>query len=276
VRRVPLDLSAPISLDERVDIVFHVAGEIYDERRMLDVNGEGTRRLVDWAVTHEVRRFVYVSTVGVFRARKNAGRVTEDARKQPASTYARSKKLAEDHVVGRCSGVGMDFVILQPANVLGAMPGRPPQLLSLMRAVKNGSFSFLGSGTVYFNFVAAEAVARGIAAAMSPQLANQHLILNTPVDLRSVVGWIAEELGVRPVTRTLPRSLGYLAGLLSSAATKVASIPVPFSYARYCQLTMHTYYDGNRIIELAGFRYSPDLESTIRSIARRYRDEGLL
>src|ERR1019366_6324249 len=117
IQYVALDLSKSIELHSSPDIVFHIAGEKRDESRMWDVNLEGTRRLVGWSAEHGVKRFVYLSSVAVYGARKNSGVIDQDTLKRPQNTYGASMNAAENYVREHCSKYGIEYVILQPSNV---------------------------------------------------------------------------------------------------------------------------------------------------------------
>jgi dihydroflavonol-4-reductase len=271
-----MNLPGPFSLDEPAEIVFHIAGINGTERTVMEVNFEGTRTVLNWARDHGVRRFVHVSSVAAYGAGSQAGVVDERWPRRPKDVYSTSKNMAEDAVRACCEEAGIDYVILQPGNVISAMQLREPQLLNLMRHIQRGLFFYLCRDEVTFNYIAADAVASGMCAALAPEAANRTFILNTPTDLRCVVKWIADELGVSAPKKVLPKSLGRFCGTLASAITRVSGVNLPFSYSRYVELTRRTRFSGDAITEALGFKYDPTLEVAIRRLARRYVNERML
>lgn len=273
---VSLDLSSQLYLQLSVDIVFHIAGEKRDEGLMWEVNFEGTRRLLEWSAAQGVRRFVYLSSVGVYGASKNAGLVEAEAPKHPQNVYESSKSAAEDLVREKCGEYGMEYVILQPSNVIGWVEGKAYPLLGLMRMIKRGLFTYFGSQDTCFNYVAVEDVASALVAATAPSAANRAFIINSPVSMRQFVGWIAQELGVVPPARCLPAMFGRAAAVLADALSGVTGKSIPFGRERFDELTNTTRYDGSPACDVLGNVYALGIESSVRQLVRRYKKEGLL
>lgn len=275
-RGVKVDLSASINLQIPADIIFHIAGEKRDESQMWDVNLDGTRRLLEWSAAHGVKRFVYLSSVGVYGARKDAGLVSAGEAKHPQNTYESSKSAAEDLVRQKCGEYGMEYVILQPSNVIGWVDGKAYPLLGLMKMIRRGWFTYFGKKDTCFNYVAVEDVASALVAATAPGAANRSFILNSPVSMRQFVGWIAEELGVPPPARRLPAVAGRAAAFFADMVGSMTGRSIPFGRERFTELTNTTCYDGSPARDALGDVYSLGIESAVRQLVRRYRKEGLL
>jgi nucleoside-diphosphate-sugar epimerase len=121
------DLHQPESLvaalPERVDAVFHVAGNTSlwppaSQRQYRD-NVEGTRHMVAAALARGARRFVHTSSFVVYDP--SQGPVTEASPRTGADSsvsYYRTKALAEEEVRVAIER-GLDAVILQPAHIVG-------------------------------------------------------------------------------------------------------------------------------------------------------------
>lgn len=273
---VHLDLSDAVKLDIRPDVIFHIAGEKQDESRMWNVNYEGTRKLLEWALARDIRRFIYLSSVGVYGAEKDSGEVKETSSKDPQNTYEQSKHAAEELVKQLCTDAAVEYVILQPSNVLGLRQNSALPLLGMMKMIKRGLFTYFGKRTSYFNYVAVEDVADGLIASTTHQAANRSFILNTPVSMKEAVDWIADEIGARIPTRRLPAGLGFTAGELASVVSNISGMALPFSRERYKELTNTTYYNGNAIVDTIGFSYQMGIETSIRRLARYYMEHKLL
>ena len=111
-------------MPDGLDAVFHVAGNLSLDARgdaeQARVNVEGTRNMAEVALTKNAGRFVHTSSVAAFGLHE--GTVTEETPSTAAGSsinYLRTKKRAEDEV-DRAIGRGLDAVILNPANILGA------------------------------------------------------------------------------------------------------------------------------------------------------------
>jgi len=143
------------ALPERVDAVFHVAGDTTHWRlgdaRQTRVNVEGTRVVAAAALKRKARRFIHTSSIAAYGF--HPGRITEEAPSRALESrinYFRTKRLAELEV-HRGIEQGLDAVILNPANIIGAydrsgwsrlfpmveqgrLPGAPPALVSFCHA----------------------------------------------------------------------------------------------------------------------------------------------
>lgn len=91
-----------------VDAIFHQAAitdtTVTDQRRMMAVNVEGFRNLLDYAVASGIRRVVYASSAGVYGAAPCPMRETDPM--EPMNIYGFSKKVMES--------VARSYIIAEP------------------------------------------------------------------------------------------------------------------------------------------------------------------
>lgn len=276
VRWIGLDLANPsIELPDGIDTVLHLAGEKRAEPRMDEVNHLGAARLVDAAARAGVKRFVHLSSVGVYGAPKHAGVVDEARPHRPTNAYERSKEAGERAVRERCAASAMACIVLQPSNVVGWSPQARP-LLGLMRIIAKGWFRYFGRTEAWVNYVGVDDVASALTAAAHADLADATCIVNTPVPLQQMVGWVADELAVPPPRAHWPYSIG--AGLATAGALgrSLLGRELPFSPERLQELTNTTRFDGSAISRTLGFSYPHGIEATLRALVRGYRREGWL
>ena len=112
-----------------VDIVIHLAGVVgvhqvlMNTWRTLEVNIQGTLRLLDALPTKRIERFVYLSSSEVYGA--HAYHVTEDQDTQigpaedPRWSYATSKVASEHLVQAAYRERGLPTVTVRPFNIFG-------------------------------------------------------------------------------------------------------------------------------------------------------------
>lgn len=126
-----------------VDVLIHAAARAHimkDEEidplsEYRRVNVEGTLNLARQAVAAGVKRFIFISSIGVngnigtrpFRA---------DDKPNPAEPYAQSKWEAEQGLMHLAAETGMEVVIIRPPLVYG--PGAPGNFGSLVRWIERG------------------------------------------------------------------------------------------------------------------------------------------
>jgi nucleoside-diphosphate-sugar epimerase len=138
-----LSLSAATGWIERfrgVDAVVHLAARAHithesaaDPLRVFrEVNVEGTRRVASAARDAGVRRFVFVSSIGVFGSSRDDV-ISEQSSIGPQEPYAISKWQAEQALHALTSGGAMELTIVRPTLVYG--PNAKGNFQRLMRLV---------------------------------------------------------------------------------------------------------------------------------------------
>jgi UDP-glucose 4-epimerase len=110
------------------EVVYHVAGLVGlkgQRNDVMRVNVEGTNRLLQASIAAGVRRFVFVSSVGVYGMSSAPRPIAEDAPLEglfawyDRSGYYTSKVLAEAVVRHTARQHGLEFSIVRPALVYG-------------------------------------------------------------------------------------------------------------------------------------------------------------
>lgn len=97
------------------------------------------------AVDAGVRRFIFVSSVGVHGNQTNGKPFEAHDDLAPCTPYAQSKMEAEQALKVLCRGTGMELVVVRPPLVYG--PHAPGNFASLMRALQRGIPLPLGAVT---------------------------------------------------------------------------------------------------------------------------------
>jgi nucleoside-diphosphate-sugar epimerase len=128
---------------EGVDVVVHLAARAHILREkavdpiaeFMRINCAGTETLVRAAVSAGVRRFIYVSSVGVLGNITFDAPFTADSPPQPHNAYTRSK-LAGEMVARSVAGQRVEVVVLRLPLVYG--PGVKANFLRLLRWVDSG------------------------------------------------------------------------------------------------------------------------------------------
>lgn len=276
-RAVLLDLcDDKLRLPDGVHTVVHLAGEKRDPARMVAVNDLGTKRLVAAARDAGVRRFVHVSSVGVYGAGVHGGVVTEATAHAPKNYYEASKDAGEQGVRELCQRWGIEHVIVQPSNVVAHVPGRTRPLLGLMSAIRGGRFVWFGRHDAWANYVAVEDVAAAVVLLAERGSPTGTFIVNTLTPLADVVRWCADELGVPVPVRRVPLWIGMAAVGAATGAAALMRRPPAFDRERLSALVGTTRYDGSALTRATGFDYPFGIERALRHLVHAYRREGLL
>jgi nucleoside-diphosphate-sugar epimerase len=236
------DLTNPASLSHAVkdmDVVIHCAGLVGTGRGNKDMytrlNVNGTRSLVEAARAANVKRFVYISTVGVYGTNTFKPDVTEETPYSPSTDYPNSKIEAEKVV--RAGGV--PFTILRPYWITGG--GDRFLIPQVARLLLNNTFTFIGNGQQEWSLSAAENVASAIVlAAVHPAAENQiYNVADGKVQIAETVRVIAEALGIpMPTQRSSVLSVTFRS-LLNQAESNPSRISVDLFFPLWRGLTIN-------------------------------------
>ncbi|OXR33425.1 NAD-dependent dehydratase [Pseudomonas umsongensis] len=124
-----------------VDVVVHLAGKAHNlgEPRSVALEGfkqtnvEGTLRLAEQALAANVKRFIFISSIGVNGSSTSEIAFDESSPAAPHADYAESKLAAERKLEVLCRGTSMELVIIRPPLVYAAQaPGNFRRLLKIV------------------------------------------------------------------------------------------------------------------------------------------------
>ena len=127
-------VDAVVHLAARAHVVHDTATDPITEFRRANV--EGTERLLSASIEHGVRRFVFVSSIGVLGNDSGARAFTGTDPPNPTEPYALSKWEAEQRVMALTAGTATQPVIVRPPLVYG--PGVKGNFLRLLKLVQSG------------------------------------------------------------------------------------------------------------------------------------------
>lgn len=173
------------------------------------VNLAGTLNLARQSVAAGVRRFIFISSIGVNGAETFGTRFTSEDTPAPHSPYAVSKLEAEIALRQLAKDTGLEVVIVRPPLVFG--PNAPGNFDRLMRVIARGIPLPFGSVTNQRSLVALSNLVDLIAACVDhPKAANQTFMVSDGEDISTtdLLKRLAIALG-RPA-RLLPVPVGVL------------------------------------------------------------------
>jgi nucleoside-diphosphate-sugar epimerase len=203
IQRIVGALDEPLTLENamgRFDIIYHVAAAVSDWGTLdyfRRVNVEGTQNLIEAAVRHGVRRFVYVSTAAV-HSFIGAQDMNEDSPQLPTPfPYCRSKREAEDLVMDFHRQQKIPVTIVRPGDVFG--PGDRVSFLKFAGLLESGKMAYIGGGRKLGAFTYVENLVDGIIlAGIVEKAAGQAFIITDGSRLtwREYFEKLTQEMGV--------------------------------------------------------------------------------
>jgi len=173
-----------------VDVVVHCAARAHVLRETATdplaefrkVNTEGTLSLARKAGAAKVKRFVFISSIGVNGNQTKENPFNESSEPKPHNFYAMSKFEAEKGLMVIARDTGMEVVIIRPPLVYG--PGVKANFLNMMRWVNKGVPLPLGAIRNKRSLVALDNLVDLIVTCIShPAAANQVFLVSDGEDL---------------------------------------------------------------------------------------------
>jgi dihydroflavonol-4-reductase len=173
-------------------------------------NLEGTRLIMEEALSAGVERIVYTSSVATLKITDGAAS-TEDNRLadgEGIGAYKRSKVAAERLVEAMIQRDGLPAVIVNPSTPIGPRDVRPtPTGRIIVEAALGRMPAFVDTG---LNLVHVDDVAAGHLAALEHgRIGERYILGGDNVFLAEMLAGIARLVGRRPPTLRLPRKMLY-------------------------------------------------------------------
>ena len=189
--------------------VVHCAAVLDEQSKALwNVNVLGTENIIRASAENRVKRFIFLSTAGVYGDVK--GIADEKTKAKPVTEYEKSKAQAEKVVEAYRELIAV--TILRPAIVLG-----PNEYWrKIIKQVKKG-FPLIGSGKNNWHLVYVDDLIDAIVFSLENEKARDKVLnvaANDALTLEQMVLEIKKCIGLKPKVMKIPVWLGKLIGYL--------------------------------------------------------------
>jgi len=249
--------------------VIHLAGLISywrrDFSRLMRINRQGVRAVVEACLRADVRRLVHVSSVGAIGFRKR-GRFIDEATPfnwPPYFHYMTSKYLGQKVVEEAVQKRGLNAIIFNPASIMG--PGDP-----VLETPHNQLYARVYSGRMFGSFTGGLGVVdvRDVSAAIVKGLdrgrtGEKYLLVGANLYYPDVLRLIGKHAQRRVLPFPVPAPLVSAAGLSSELVSYLTRKKplLTYSYGRLSGWT--TFYSNEKSRRDFSHEYIP-IEKTIR------------
>jgi nucleoside-diphosphate-sugar epimerase len=218
--------SLPATIPPDTDTIFHVAGNTNMWRQknpeQTKDNVEGTRNIVEAAITRGVRRLIVTSSISAYGPVK--GTVTEKTPSLAANSwvnYERTKYEAQE-LARAATARGLEVVIMQPGAIMGPYDiGTWSRLFPLVR---DGKLPGVPPANLSFTHVH-ECVAAHIVAADKGENGGAYLLAGTPGTMLDLVQQIAKLLNKPAPKSASPAWLLKIVAQIADAASIITRKP---------------------------------------------------
>jgi UDP-N-acetyl-alpha-D-quinovosamine dehydrogenase len=204
-------INCVIHLAARVHIMHDTATDPLQAFRK--VNLHGTERLARQAAQAGVKRFVFMSTIGINGNSSGNRAFTESDTPAPHNPYSISKLEAEICLREISANTGMEVVIVRAPLVYG--PGNPGNFLSLLRVIAKGIPLPLASVPNLKSFLYVDNLVDALTCcAIHPKAVGQTYLVSDGEDLSTpeLIQRVASALGKPARLLPLPVGLLHIAG----------------------------------------------------------------
>ncbi len=252
---------------EGCDVVVHTAGRAHVLReresaplaQFRAVNVQGALRLAEQALEMGVKRFVFISSIGVNGALSVGRPFTEQTPPAPHAAYALSKLEAEQALQALLADQAMELVIIRPPLVYAAQaPGNFARLLHLIRRGVPFPFAKVRNAR---SMLALENLMDFLQRCMThPAAADQLFLVADGVDMstREVISHLGDGMQRRIKMLPIPPQL------MAVGATLLGR------RAMYDQLCGSLQVDISKARDLLGWQPPLVAEKALRQSAQRY------
>jgi nucleoside-diphosphate-sugar epimerase len=167
-----------------IDIVFHLAGYAHDLKSEFGIEGTYqkmnvgvTDELLSLSVKHNVKNFIFISSVKAGGVATKGECVSEENQRDPDGIYGETKREAELKVleIGRESG--MHVSILRPALIYG--PKAKGNLQLMMQGINKGWFPPLPETGNRRSMIHVDDIVRALLLLVNSQQANGEIFIAT-------------------------------------------------------------------------------------------------
>ncbi len=257
------------------DVVYYCVVDarffLRDATRLFDTNVEGLRRALDVAVSADLQRFVFCSTIGTIAIGDGRTPVTEDMPfdwPEIGGPYIESRRAAEDLVLSYARERGLPAVVMNVSNPYGPRDWQPNQGLMVQMAA-------LGKMPVWVDNVSSEVVGiedvaeAFLLAAERGRIGERYIISERYMSMREMLEIAATAVGARPPRFGVPRAAFYAVGGVIGLAAKVLRKDLPMNVTGVRLAHIMPPADHSKATRELGWNPRPTAES-IRAAAQFY------
>lgn len=212
-----------------IECVIHLAALAHVKKASISsyqkINTNGTLHLANEAAKAGVKRFVFVSTIGVNGLNTKQSPFSNTSIPNPHNSYARSKYEAEVGLKKIAQETGLEIVIVRPTLVYG--PNAPGNFGTLTRLVNKLPLLPFGLTDNKRDFIAVQNLADLLITCATHSNAPGHTFLASDmetVSIKQFTNAIADGLGKKVFQLPIPVSLMRLAGRLMGKSAMIEQL----------------------------------------------------
>jgi len=256
-----------------VDVVVHLAARAHVLKDSVTdplaefrrVNVDGAVSLASQAISSGVKRFVFISSIGVNGNLTHEAPFSESSLPAPHADYATSKLEAENALKSMAEGTGMELVIIRPPLVYAE--NAPGNFRRLLKLVSLGIPLPFGMVRNLRSMVALENLVDFIVTcSIHPGAANQTFLISDAEDLSigDTIRLLGKGMNKKSIMLPVPAELlGFTMGLVGKKSM-------------YTQLCGSLQIDASKAGKLLGWSAPVTAQQALIDVGRRFKSSSSL
>ena len=219
-RRDIIDKALPNEVFDGIDSIIHLAALIdistsfADPTKNHEINVNGTFNMLQAAIKHNVRKFVFASSTSVYGDTKTLP-VQENIALNPISPYAASKVAGEAYCCAFANCFGLETVALRFFNIYGLRSGNSPYsgvITKFLQKIINGeALTIDGDGEQTRDFIHVNDIVKAVILALERKgLRGEvfNVCTGVPTSVNELAAALKAVTGKNPDVKYGPERLG--------------------------------------------------------------------
>jgi 2-alkyl-3-oxoalkanoate reductase len=279
---VPGSLIEPESLlaaTEGIELIYHLAGsgragDWGTRKWFFEVNAQGTRNILDAAISNSVGRFVMTSSLAVHRFSGHRDADEQVPADQEKYAYGASKAAAERLVDEACKKAQIESVLIRPGVVVFG-PQDTTAFIHMAPMLEKGRWTHVKKGKPLLCYSYVDNLVDGLVLAGRHQDAPGEVFIITDdlqISWKDFIEKVIAAFGVKEKTMSFPVGLARLAGITAEAAGRLvrASKPPPITDYRTALVAKDFHFSCNKAKQILGYQPKVALEEGLRRTVEWY------
>jgi len=260
-------------------VVYHSAGWVGEsgaKEQVWAVNVDGAQNIVDAAVAAEVKRFIHISTCGVYGSLQ-ADNIDENTPvRLSGNVYKDSKIFAEEVVFNAYREHGLPIVVARASQVYG--PGSKHYTIRPIEVIRSRKMFLIDGGRHMFKPIYIDNLVNGLVLCAKMESAIGEAINLTdgePVSWRDYFGAYGQMVGVESFP-SLPYPIAWLVALLYETRAKINGRNAGVTRETVNSLRSSNSFSNQKARQLLGWAPLISLEEGITCSENWLREQGYL
>ncbi len=263
-----------------VEVVHHLAAAFREldvpDSYYEEVNVGGTLTMLEGAIRHGARKFVYCSTCGVHGNVANPP--ADESAPIAAADYYQQTKYAAEPIVHQAHESGdIETVTLRPAAIYG--PGDPERFFMIFKRAASGRFPMFGSGATLYHPLYIDSLVEAfvLAQEQGKGAGKPYLIADADyLSIEQLVRAVGAALDVDVKIPHYPLAPLVIAGHVCEKLCKPLRIAPPIFPRRVDWFRQNRAFDIGAARRDLGYDPQVDIHEGLRRTAEWYKAEGYL